>query len=150
MEFNVLNRPSLSISRNRLTVCTIWYAWNICVTIDRGYVPRKHFPVLSSFMSYHRICKQINTTGATNGAGTAYPSGEPVFTPRFQWGSCYPIFSFIRMFCRSLLVLLYFFFWTLCCLFFFDIRILITPLVSSNSKVTISRYLAMLEINYRS
>ena len=26
-----------------------------------------------------------------------------------------------------------FFFWPLCCLFFFDIRILITPLVSSNS-----------------
>ena len=26
-----------------------------------------------------------------------------------------------------------FFFWLLCCLFFFDIRILITPLVSSNS-----------------
>ena len=27
-----------------------------------------------------------------------------------------------------------FFFWSLCCLFFFDIRILITPLVSSNSS----------------
>ena len=36
------------------------------------------------------------------------------------------------MFCRSLFVLLYFFVWPLCCLFFFDIRILITPLVSSN------------------
>ena len=36
------------------------------------------------------------------------------------------------MFCRSLFVLLYFFFWPLCCLFFFNIRILITPLVSSN------------------
>jgi len=38
------------------------------------------------------------------------------------------------MFCRSLFVLLYFFFWPLCCLFFFDLRILITPLVSSNSS----------------
>jgi hypothetical protein len=37
------------------------------------------------------------------------------------------------MFCRSLFVLLYFFFWLLCCLFFFDIRIMITPLVSINS-----------------
>jgi hypothetical protein len=27
-----------------------------------------------------------------------------------------------------------FFFWSLCCLFFFDIRILIAPLVSSNSR----------------
>ena len=29
---------------------------------------------------------------------------------------------------------LYFFFWPLCCLFFFDLRILITSLVSSNSS----------------
>ena len=40
------------------------------------------------------------------------------------------IFSFICMFCRSLFVLLLFFLCPLCCLFFFDIRILITPLVS--------------------
>ena len=38
------------------------------------------------------------------------------------------------MFSRSLFVLLYVFFWPLCCLFFFDIRILITSLVSSNSS----------------
>jgi hypothetical protein len=36
------------------------------------------------------------------------------------------------MFCKLLFVL--FFFCPLCCLFFFDIRILITPLVSSNSS----------------
>jgi hypothetical protein len=47
---------------------------------------------------------------------------------------CYSIFSFICMFCWSLFVLLYFFFWPLCCLSFFDIRILITPLLSSNSS----------------
>ena len=63
-----------------------------------------------------------------------YPSGVPEFIPGFNWGSCYSIFSFICMFCWSLFVLLYFFFWPLCCLFFFDIRILITPLVSSNSS----------------
>jgi len=38
------------------------------------------------------------------------------------------------MYCRSLFVLLYFFFLPLCCLFFFDARILIAPLVSSNSS----------------
>jgi hypothetical protein len=38
------------------------------------------------------------------------------------------------MFCRSLFVLLSFFFWPLYCLFFFDLLILITPLVSSNSS----------------
>ena len=39
------------------------------------------------------------------------------------------------MFCRSLFVLLYFFFWPLYCLSFFDIRIMITPLVSSKSSM---------------
>ena len=39
---------------------------------------------------------------------------------------------------QTLLVLLYFFFWPLCCLFFFDIQILITPLVSSNSSYELS------------
>jgi len=52
-----------------------------------------------------------------------------------KWGSCYSIFSFKCMFCRSLFVLLYFFFWPLCCLSFFDVRILIAPLVSSNSSI---------------
>ena len=35
------------------------------------------------------------------------------------------------VFCRSLLVILSFFFWSLCCLSSFDLRIIITPLVSS-------------------
>jgi hypothetical protein len=55
-----------------------------------------------------------------------------------KWCSYYSIFSFICMFCRSLFVLLYFFFWPLCCLFFFDIRILITPLVSFGHCVVCS------------
>jgi hypothetical protein len=38
-------------------------------------------------------------------------------------------------FCRSLFVLLFIFFWSLRCLFFFDMRILIAPLVSSNSSL---------------
>ena len=78
-----------------------------------------------------RVYNQINTMGVTSGAGTEHPSGAPEFTPDFQWGSCYSIFSFMCMFCRSLFVHLTFFFWPLCYLFFFDLRILITPLVSS-------------------
>jgi len=35
----------------------------------------------SSFMTYHRVCNKINTTGVTSGAGAAYPSGAPEFTP---------------------------------------------------------------------
>ena len=38
------------------------------------------------------------------------------------------------MFCRSLFVLLHLFVWPLCFLFFFALRIIITPLVSSNSS----------------
>ena len=45
---------------------------------------REHFPVLSSFMTYHRVCNYINTTGATSGAGTACPSGAPEFTLGFS------------------------------------------------------------------
>jgi hypothetical protein len=55
----------------------------------------------------------FNATGATSGGGNAYPSREPEFTPGFQWSSCYSIFSFMCMFCRSLFVLLSFFFWPL-------------------------------------
>ena len=46
-------------------------------------------------------------------------------TPGFQWGLSYSIFRFLCNFCISLFV-----FWPLCCLCFFDLRILITPLVS--------------------
>ena len=91
-----------------------------------------HYNILSSLTFI--ILLQIKMTGTTNGEETAYPSGAPEFTPGVQWGSCYSIFSFMCMFCRSLFVLLYFFFWSLCCLFFFDLWILITPLVSSNSS----------------
>jgi hypothetical protein len=41
------------------------------------------------------------------------------------------------MFCRSLFVLLSFFFWPLCCVSFRNLRILITPFVSSNSSFSL-------------
>ena len=44
------------------------------------------------------------------------------------------LISSLCIFCRSLFVFFSFFFWPLCCLFFFDLRIFITPLVSSNSS----------------
>jgi hypothetical protein len=36
------------------------------------------------FLCYHRLCNKSNTTGVTSGAGTAYPSGAPEFTPVFS------------------------------------------------------------------
>ena len=59
---------------------------------------------------------------------------EHMSSLRFLVGFVLLDLLFICMFCRSLFVLFYFFFWPLCCLFFFDIWILITPLVSSNSS----------------
>jgi len=40
-------------------------------------VCRNHNSVLSSFMNYHRFCNKSNTTGATSGTATAYPSEAP-------------------------------------------------------------------------
>ena len=50
---------------------------------------------------------------ATCGADTAYPCGAPEFTNCIYWGSCYSIFSFMCVFCRSLFVLLSFFLLTI-------------------------------------
>ena len=106
-------------------------------TTDRFHLSF-HFSVLSS-MTYHRVCNQINATGATSGVETAYPSGTPVFTPSFQWGSCCSIFSFMCMFCRSLFVLFLLAIVLSVFLRFtdsdypfgiLDLQILITPLVS--------------------
>ena len=55
---------------------------------------------------------------------------------KFRAGPVYPS----GVSCRSLFVLLSFFFWPLCCLFFFDLRILITLLVSSTCSYTASIY----------
>jgi len=93
-----------------------------CTTRDthRGTVKRHDMEIVFDTCVYINENNYINATGA----GTAYPSGVP------ERGSCYSIFSFMCMFCRSLFVLLYFFVCPMCCLFFFDIRI--TPLVSSS------------------
>ena len=68
----------------------------------------------------------------------AHVDQEPPTLPEHM--SSPPIFSAVHV-TRSLVLYvcfvdrcLYFFFWSLCCLFFFDIRILITSLVSSNSS----------------
>ena len=77
-------------------------------------------------MTCRTVCNQSNATGATSGAGTVNPSVAPEFTPVLVG-----FVLFDLKFCRSLFVPLLFFFYLLCCLSF-DLRILITPLVSSN------------------
>ena len=75
-----------------------------------------------------------NTIGATSGAGMVHSSGAHEFTSSFSGVRVTRFVVFCVMFCRSFCVL---FFWLLP---FFDLRILITPLVSSNSSYLISTY----------
>jgi hypothetical protein len=49
-------------------------------------IPQCMTPILSSFITYHRICNQINTS-TTSGAGATYLSRVPEFTPVFS-GVC--------------------------------------------------------------
>ena len=73
--------------------------------------------------------------GPTSGARTAYPSGAPKFavlSVLLSFGHCVVCPSVLLSFghcavCPSV-------FWPLCCLSFFDLWILITRLVSSNSS----------------
>ena len=75
--------------------------------------------------------------GVTSGVRTADTSGAPEFTPVSSGVRVTPSLVLYVCFvdrCLSFCTFS-FFFWTLRCLFFFDIRILITPLVSSNSSL---------------
>ena len=91
-----------------------------------------HDPALSSFMTYNWICKINNTTRATRRRGTGYPSGAPDFTTCFSGVRVARSLVFCVILCRSLFVLLCLFTWPLYCLFVFDLRLLITPLMSSS------------------
>ena len=61
-----------------------------------------HNPVLSSFMTYQRICNKSNITGATRGTGTAYPVSAHEFTPVFGEVRVARSLVFCIMLCRSL------------------------------------------------
>ena len=96
-------------------------------------------------MTYHRVCNK-NRTGVATGAGTAYPSRSPVFTPVLSGIRAARSLVFYAMFCGSLFVLLFLILWALCCLFF-DIWLLITPLVCSNFSYIV-RVMMMLALYY--
>jgi hypothetical protein len=91
----------------------------IFVTNDHGYVPLviKHFPVPSSFMTYHRFVTRLTRR---------VPLVEQKLFTLPEHLSSSPVFSRVRvtrslvlyvcLIYKSLFVLLYFFFWPLCCL----------------------------------
>ena len=81
-----------------------------------------------------------NTTGATSGAETAFPSVTSFkFTPFFMWNLCCSIYSFLRSVLKIIVlsVLLSFghcvvcssVFWPLCCLFFCLVAIVLSVLL---------------------
>ena len=111
-----------------------WPLWNICVTNDHWYVPlvvntSRSFPhsrLITGFVT--RLTRRV-------------PLVEQKLLTVPEHLSSPPVFSGVRV-SRSLVLyvcfvdrFLYFFIWPLCCLFFFDIGIMITPLVSSNSSM---------------
>ena len=87
-----------------------------------------------TWFTYHMLFLSFNsnTMGVTYESWTTNPSGAPKFTLNFKLASCCSIFSFLCDVCRSFFVLSSFFFLASC--LSFDIRIRITPLVSSNSS----------------
>jgi hypothetical protein len=105
---------------------------------NHGFVPFftccKNFPILSSIMTYHRVCNYRNMTGATSRTRTAYTSGTREFTSGFSWVRVARSLVFSVVVCRSLFVLLSFFVWPLRCLSFFVCGFwFITHLISSNA-----------------
>ena len=89
----------------------------------------------NSLLLFLLVTQKQKVLESTSGAGTAYPPGAPEFTPDIQWGSCYSIFSFICMFCRSLFVL---FLLVIMLSVLLRYTILITSLISSNSSAVVS------------
>ena len=110
----------------RVIFCILYLVCH-CNKHDIGFLPRDPwwcFPPI-----FKRCNISIKASKSDHNVLRIF-TGAPKFTLGFQWGSCY------SMFCRLLFVLLSFFFCPLCCLTFFDLWILISPLVSSNSFFT--------------
>ena len=64
------------------------------VSVSQMTICRNHNPILSSFVTCHRVCNKSNTAGATCRAGTTYCSRAP------ERG-----LVFCVIFCRSLFIL---------------------------------------------
>jgi len=96
-------------------------------------------PITIPFTTYHQICNKCSTTGVTRGEGTAYISGALKFTHVCGGDRVAQSLVFCIAFCISLFVVLSFFFWTLYYLSF-ALRLLITPLISSNVFFNVTEF----------
>ena len=93
-------------------------------------VCRNYYPVLSSFITYHRICNKSNTTGASCGKWTTCLYRAPGLTSwgfvlQSTWVDLLTSWGFVLLDLLLCSVL------SLYCLSLFDLRLLITPMISS-------------------
>jgi hypothetical protein len=114
---------------------------NICAIDDNTYLPFveitiwsfPHSWLITGFAHYIWYLRFYSKTGATSGSGIAYPSGASWSFSRVRVAQSV---VFCVMFCRSLFDLFSLFFWSLYYrLSIFDLRLLITPLVSFNERL---------------
>jgi len=101
-----------------------------------------HWPRICSLCRNHNLvlCHSWLITGFVARATRRVPQVEQqlLTLPDFSGVRVARSLGFYLVFCRLLFVL---FFWSLCCPSFFDLRLLITPLLSSNFlKRAIHRY----------
>jgi hypothetical protein len=113
---------------NKNIICYKYMYILMYLSMDKHFTQIQLKVIISSFIIYYRMCNKSNTTGVTYRAGTVYPSGEHEFTPGFSRVCVARSLAFYVMLCTSLFVLLYF--WPLHYMSFFDLRLLITFLIS--------------------
>ena len=111
-----------------------WTHLSICLSSlkdKKNYNPLPFHECYLPNYTIYRICyHKRNTTGATCGAGSAYPSGAPVITPSFWWGSCCLFFSFLCCVMCTIVCLFVFFIFSHGVVSLFSIYEFDCPLVS--------------------
>jgi hypothetical protein len=87
------------------------------------------------------LCKIIQLCGRNDTlCNTVFKNlwvDRPYYCINHLLSSCYSIFCFMCMFCKSVFVL---FLWPLCCPSGLDLRIFITPMISSNFSYSQCRH----------
>jgi len=107
------------------------------------FISHNHNMGIFSCMIYHRVCKMSTQTGATSGAGTAYPAISLAFIliPSFSGVHVTLSSAFFVVFCGLLFVLLSFFVRTLYCL--------IIPLVPFLTCLMFKQYYRLMNFIFR-
>ena len=116
--------------------CLASKCWNINLYLPRPlmliiYMHQRYEYYDGLYLLKHLISYKDNTTDATTGAGTAYPSGAPELIPAFSGSCVVRNLVFCVVICRLLFVLCFLPFYYMS---FFDIPILNTPLVCLSSS----------------